>query len=563
MKNERLQRLLRFVQWISLTFILVLAALMVHDTIHRKSVMTVTSERLNSFKSANLDDPKLLETIRDLDYLYRATYFQTQDRQSYGFLLLGIAFMFLCVLLVLDRYRFKPELKVPENTGQSIERERKELLIYSTCGIVFLTITLLTVQMMLFPSGSLAIAVESPSKTPVADDSNVELHKVDSITLSDALEEASHQWPQFRGSILPNQNSLPEIWRFNTKWTSKISMSGFNSPVVWDNRIFLAGGNQEERAVFCFDTTDGKELWKAACTSKAVYPELSEDTGVSAPTVCVDKQRVYVIFATGEMLCCDHEGKILWQKQLPTPDIMYGYASSPLLLGDRLIVQYDLDSMQTLYAFDVVTGKDIWKSQRQSSASWSSPVAMVRGEQVIIFVAGNRSAEGIDASTGDVLWKKEDMGGEVATSAIVHNNTFYFSNAGAITAAFKADTGEYVFKNDNLLSPDVASPVLINETLLLFTSGGSVIGVSADKGEECFEYNFDNGFYASPVVINNKVVAVNLDGDLFLLNASTRSLTIEGKFSINKKVVSIPAFHHGNIIIRTVDNDLLYLESAP
>ena len=96
----------------------------------------------------------------------------------------------------------------------------------------------------------------------------------------------------------------------------------------------------------------------------------------------------------------------------------------------------------------------------------------------------------------------------------------------------------------------------------MFTSGGSVIGVSAENGEELYEHNFDNGFYASPAVINGKVVAVNLDGYLFLLNPTDKALTVEGKFAIGKKVVSIPAMHRGNIIIRTADNELLYLESV-
>ncbi len=242
---------------------------------------------------------------------------------------------------------------------------------------------------------------------------------------------------------------------------------------------------------------------------------------------------------------------------------MYGYASSPLLLGDRLIIQYDLESSQTMYAIDIKTGKDIWKSERQTSASWSSPIAHVLDSQTIIFTAGNLAVEGIDAENGRILWKHEDLGGEVATSGIIHNNAFFFSNSGAITASYQSNTGQVLIKNNNTPAPDVASPVLINDTFLLFTSGGSVIGLNANTAEEIFEHSFDNGFYASPVVVNDKIIAVNLDGDLLLLNVTEKSLKVEGKFSIGEKVVSIPALHRGNILIRTANGKLIYLECVP
>ena len=72
-------------------------------------------------------------------------------------------------------------------------------------------------------------------------------------------------------------------------------------------------------------------------------------------------------------MACDHDGKMLWSRQLPKPDITYGYASSPLLMGDKLIVQYDQDSVQTIFALNVFTGQEAWKTVRESSASWSSP----------------------------------------------------------------------------------------------------------------------------------------------------------------------------------------------
>ncbi|MDD3118362.1 MAG: PQQ-binding-like beta-propeller repeat protein, partial [Victivallales bacterium] len=212
-------------------------------------------------------------------------------------------------------------------------------------------------------------------------------------------------------------------------------------------------------------------------------------------------------------------------------------------------------------ALDVHTGKEVWVSKRETSSSWSSPVALINGTKATIFTAGNIAAEGIDANTGQVLWKNESLGGEVATSALVANNAFYFSNSGAFTGAFSPSDGKILFKNEDTPAPDVASPIVVNDTFLLFSSGGSVVGISAKDGKELYEKEFDNGFYASPVVLDHKIVGVNLDGDLFRMSASPTGLKIEAKYAIGKRVVATPAFHRGNIIIRTSDDELIYLES--
>lgn len=555
MKNEPLRRTLRFLQWVSLTFILVLGGIMAHDALNRERTLESAQERLDILKAGNLDDPALVQNVRDLDYLYRSVYFQTQDRQAYGFLMLGAAFLVLCLLIIFDRFRFPPELRVPAASKPSSDKERRELLIFTVCGIIVLCAGLAAMHLALSTDSSLGKQSAKPEekvKPPT-----------EKIVLAQALEEAAKQWPQFRGSLLPNLNQLPKKWDFTEKWKVKIPLKGFNSPVIWDDKVFLAGGNKKERELYCYDVKDGKLLWKAECTAAPKYPDLTEDTGVSAPTLCVDKARVYGIFATGEMICCTHDGKVVWRRQLPPPEIMYGYASSPLLLGDKLIVQYDLEEKQTLYALDVHTGKDVWTSERKTSPSWSSPSAMVKDGNIIIFTAGNRAAEGIDGNTGRVIWKNESLGGEVATSAFVHNDLFYFSNTGAFTGAFRASDGKVLFRNDNVPAPDVASPLFAANTFILFSSGGSVIAIDSQNGKELYEKSFDNGFYASPVILGGKIVAVNLDGDLFLMTASPKDLLIEAKFSIGKKIVSIPAFYQGSIIVRTFDNELIRLESKP
>ncbi len=563
MKNNEIRRTLHFLQWTALTFILTLGILLIYDMVRSHEPLMQIRYKIDEIKQQDLADAELAGTVRNLDYLYRSTYFQTKDKQRRGVLLLGIAFFALCSLFGAEMYLFAPKLKVPHGGGAIPEKERRQLLIFASCGIIVLTVVLLILHRTLVPriqDKSGACAVTNSGEKEQANKPKSVSAATEKIDLLAALEAEKTQWPQFRGSLLPNSNLLPEKWDFQEKWNCAIELPGNNSPVVWDDLIFLSGGDGKKNAVFCYDAKTGALKWKTDAPAAAKMPEVTEDTGFAAPTLCVDSKRVYAVFATGEVLCLEHDGTILWHRQMPDSAILYGYASSPLLMGDKLIVQYDLDEKQTIFALNVFTGDIVWKTERESSPSWSSPKGFVMDGKGMIFTAGNRFAEVFALDDGKVLWSKECMGGEVAASASARDGVIYFSNSGAFTGAFQASNGEILYNNEDVPAPDVASPVLCGNQFLLFGSGGTIIAIDAKDGHELYEEDLDNGFYASPVALGDKVIAVNLDGDLYLFAPQSDKIETVGKFSLGKRVVCVPAFHHGNLILRTSENELICLE---
>ena len=565
MKNDEIRRTLRFLQWTALTFILVLGTLLAYDMVRSRAPLKQAQDELAALKQRDLADAELAKTVRDLDYLYRATYFQTADKQRRGVLLLGIAFFVLCGLFGAEMCWFAPKLKVPRGAASAPEKERRQLLVFASCGIVVLAVALVVLRIVLVPAetkkpAQIAEAQTGSTGQPAATKPDVPAETIDLLA---ALEAETTQWPQFRGSTLPNSNALPASWDFRQKWSTSIELPGNNSPVIWDDLVFLSGGDGKNHAVFCCDANTGELKWKTAAPAAANTPEVTEDTGYAAPTMCADSKRVYAVFATGQVLCLAHDGTLLWHKQLPDPVIMYGYASSPLLMGDKLIVQYDLDETQTIYALNVFTGETVWNNERESAQSWSSPKGVIADGKGMIFTAGNLCAELFDLETGEQLWYQDCMGGEVAASASVRDGKIYFSNSGAFTGSLNVNDGEILFQNDESPAPDVASAVLFGDQYLLFGSGGTIIAIDAADGHELYEEDLDNGFYASPVAVGGRIVAVDLDGVLYSFEPEEDEIEIKGKFEIGKKVVCVPAFHKGNIILRTAENELICLEAKP
>ena len=85
-----------------------------------------------------------------------------------------------------------------------------------------------------------------------------------------SYDDYLQQWPRFRGPTgagvsqfadIPAQWSVPD--NTGILWKTAVPLPGPNSPVVWQQTIFLSGATAEEQAVFCFDTDDGNAAMAA------------------------------------------------------------------------------------------------------------------------------------------------------------------------------------------------------------------------------------------------------------------------------------------------------------
>jgi hypothetical protein len=163
-------------------------------------------------------------------------------------------------------------------------------------------------------------------------------------------EELMANWPQFRG---PGGNGVagsqdpPTDWDgasgINILWKAEVPRPGQNSPVVWGDRVFLSGGDESAREIFCWNAETGKLRWRTAVPRKAgpnaVLPIVDSNTGFAAPTMAVNGREVFALFATGDLAALDFSGKILWTRDLGVPEMKYG---CPLLaVRNAVIVQHD------------------------------------------------------------------------------------------------------------------------------------------------------------------------------------------------------------------------------
>ncbi|WP_321282108.1 PQQ-binding-like beta-propeller repeat protein [Marinifilum fragile] len=373
-------------------------------------------------------------------------------------------------------------------------------------------------------------------------------------------KEMKANFPAFRGAAgqgVSYQKNIPTDWDGasgkNVLWKVQVPIHAYNSPVIWGDKLFLSGANATQREVYCYDRNNGKLLWTAKVEgiagSPAKSPEVTPDTGHAASTVTTDGKSVFAIFANGDIIALDFNGKQKWAKNLGVPDNHYGHSSSLLVYQDKLIVQYDHKKDAKVLALSTANGDELWSTKRKVRVSWSSPVIAQIGENTELILAADPCVASYDVNTGKELWKLDCITGEVGPSVTVGNGIVYALNEYASLVAIKPGANpEVLWEAYDYLS-DVPSPVISGDNLIIVTSYGAVVCYDAKSGEIRWEQEFGNGFYASPIVANGNVYLLDRDGVMHIFMADKEYKEIAAP-ALGEKSDMTPAFADGRVYIR-------------
>ena len=377
-------------------------------------------------------------------------------------------------------------------------------------------------------------------------------------------EEIAQQWPGFRGPFgigRVQRTSIPLKWNGNTGlnilWKTRIPKPGFNSPVVWKDRVFVSGADKDSREVYCFDCNTGRLTWTSeegvVPGTPPELPKVGKGTGFAAPSVAVDGRRVFAIFATGNIISLDFDGNRQWARHLRNPATSYGYASSLITHGGLVFVQMDDNDGRHLLALDAESGRTVWETTGELESCWSSPVLTRIGEKTELVLNGNPLVCGYDPITGDLIWKVECMIGEVAPSPASDGELVFATTAYAVLAAINPEDGARIVWQTNEALPDVSSPVAADGLLYVPSDGGLLTCYETASGAKLWQKEFDEVFHSSPLIVSDRVFLTDLKGVTFVFKAG-REYEQLAKNELGEAVSSTPAFVDGRIYIRGQDN---------
>ncbi len=250
---------------------------------------------------------------------------------------------------------------------------------------------------------------------------------ITAVLSSSAMRVQAADWTRFRGSsgtgLAPAADKLPteiapgqnQIWRTELP-------PGHSSPVIVGNRIFVTavrGEREKELFTMCLDRATGKIQWEA----KAPYQKLEEIHTIGShaqSSPCADAECVVSFFGSSGLYCYDHSGKQLWNKPMGPFNNNFGAGSSPLIVGDRIILCQDHDLGSFLMAINKKTGEIIWNKDRSEfPRNYCTPIIWENAGKKQIVIAATLRVVGYDLETGNEAWTVRGISRMVSCSPTV------------------------------------------------------------------------------------------------------------------------------------------------
>lgn len=387
-------------------------------------------------------------------------------------------------------------------------------------------------------------------------------------------------WPQWRG---PTQNGVapgqgyPTSWSptENVRWKVALPGRGASTPVVWEDHIFLTSGVGGKNTVLCFDR-QGKTRWTKTLGSE-IEGENKKASGAN-PSCTTDGQHVYGYFKSGQFVCLDFDGQVVWETKIGydvQDGLWWDLGNSPVLTKDNVVLPLMVTGPSYLIAFDKATGKVAWKQDRnvpapdEAAQSYTTPIVYrdVNGKEVIV-VAGADHVTAHDAESGQELWRVGEMNpaqnkyNRSISSPVLSGDVVLvpYSRGNTVTAIRTGGQGD-VTKSQVLwiqenLGADVPTPVAADGKLYVCSDKGEVVCLGVGSQKELWRTKVEsnrNVYSSSPILANGYLYITREDGTTFVIDAGGKHEVI-AKNSLDETTVATPVFVDGTILIRTYDS---------
>lgn len=426
------------------------------------------------------------------------------------------------------------------------------------------------------------------------------------VMLASAPEQ---NWPEFRG---PNACGVADGFATRTTWNveaakgntsgllwrAEVPGLGHSSPIIWGNRVYVAtaerlsGGkaplrlglygdataaqdNDEQRwVVVCFDKQSGKRVWERELRKSKPAVTRHEKATHANTTLCTDGKRLIGFFGSEGLYCFDLNGKLLWSKDLGVINISkygigWGYASSPTLSRERIVLLCDDPSQPFIAAFHAANGKELWRVSRKGDCerSWGTPRIYHDGKRTQVVANGWPYVVSYDLATGQELWRYRGGGDNPIPTPFVADGLLVVTNAHggkapllAIRPTAQGDISLAEGQTSNAAivwcAPNggsyISTPVVYRGHLYLATHTGVLRCFDFKTGEKLYEERLGTSALcsASLVAADGKIYCSTEDGLVYVIKAGPK-MEVLAKNDLTEPCFATPAISGGVLYFRT------------
>jgi outer membrane protein assembly factor BamB len=355
------------------------------------------------------------------------------------------------------------------------------------------------------------------------------------------------------------------------KWSVAIPGSGWSSPVIANDRIYLttAVGTNDNSGVtlraLCLNAPNGTILWDTevfrpdAASLAAMHRKNSPASGT--PVLTAD--RLYVHFGHMGTAALDLDGKVQWRqnelKYLP----VHGNGGSPALIDDLLVFNCDGAEAPFVAALDAGSGAVRWRTPRNFSArklfSFSTPLAISVDGATQIVSAGSGSVAAYAPADGKEIWRVNYGEGYSVVPRPVFADGLVFVSSGfdqpvlyAIRPHGAAGdvTRTHVAWTHRKGVPSTSSMLAVGNELFFVSDGGIATCVDAKTGVVAWSQRLGGDFSASPASAEGRIYFQNETGTTFVV-AAKRTFELLSRNELGERTFASPGVIDGALFLRS------------
>ena len=382
-------------------------------------------------------------------------------------------------------------------------------------------------------------------------------------------------WREFRGPDGTGHYTgpaVPEKWGpdTNVAWKTPIPGSGWSSPVIHKGKLFLTTAVPKDKnfelRVLCLDAESGKIEWdKLVFTedTKATPQPHGKNSHASA-TPLVDGDRVFVHFGHMGTACYDLKGEQQWATQEFGYKPVHGNGGSPVLADGKLVVACDGADKPFVLALDAKTGKEAWKTDRESKApkkfSFTTAQVIEQGGKKVVVSPTADFVAGYDLKDGKELWRAKypTQGYSCICRPVLAGGLLVFATAYdssrliALDPDGKGDITANIKWECKKSAPNTPTSLAVGGDLYSISDGGVMVCLDAKTGEVRWDGQLKGkGYSASPVLVNGKIYATSEDGVGSVVTPNAKELDAAAAGQMKEKTFATPLPHDGALYLRT------------
>jgi len=365
-------------------------------------------------------------------------------------------------------------------------------------------------------------------------------------------------WRQFRGNDANAVADGPAPASFDKQaWKVALPGRGLSGPIVVGDKVVVtasSGYRQERLHVLCFDAKSGKRLWERKFWATG-RTQCHRKMCVATPQPVSDGKRIFAFYSSNDLACLDLDGNLLWYRGLthdfPNASNSLGMASSPVVVGDTLVVQVESDAFAFATGIDVTDGKSRWKKSRPQRANWTSPtIRKTENGKTTVLLQSSAGLTAIEPRTGKVVWDYKDGASTIPSSTAGKELVIVPSHGLTALRPNPASPSPELVWRQGKINPRTASPVAYNGKVFATVRAGMTC-VEEKTGKKLWDLRLPGPISSTPVAAGGRLYSFNEKGLAMIVDVTGPRGKIAARKDLGEPILCTPAVSDGALYVRS------------